>query len=46
MEDHYARIIAEVEAGEGQAILVGHSMAGVTRMHLADRMPQRIEKLA
>lgn len=45
MEDYNARMIAEIEASEGKVVLVGHSMGGVTLTHLADRMPERIEKL-
>ena len=41
----YNNAIAALNASEEPAILVGHSMGGVSLSHLADIMPDKIKKL-
>lgn len=45
MRTYNANAIAALEASDGPVCLVGHSMGGVTLSHLADIMPEKIEKL-
>lgn len=45
MKTYNANAIAALNASDEPAILVGHSMGGVTLSHLADIMPEKISKL-
>lgn len=45
METYNKHVIAALNASEDPAILVGHSMGGVTLSHLADIMPEKVSKL-
>lgn len=45
MLTYNAELIETIESIDGKVVLLGHSMGGVTLSHLADIMPEKIDKL-